>query len=95
MMTTVKARILSIDKFGVCSSKVIWAELKDENKNIVHRIKWGKTPIIDGISGIWCSRASSAFNKVWRKSKEGDEVLLYHSKDPDFSYFEPLEEEPS
>lgn len=86
-----KARIIKItkDDMKVCSSRVIWATLRDEMGK-EYRVAWADSPTIAGVTGFWQSRNSFSFKRAWENCKVGDEVWLYHAEDCNFNYFEPF-----
>lgn len=92
MMKKIKARIkeLTKDDMKICSSKVIWANLVDEQTGDKYHVAWAESPMVIGCTGTWRSRAKDVFDAVWQKCEVGDEVWLYHSGDENFTYFEPL-----
>lgn len=91
MLKKCKARIEKIakDDIKLCSSRCIWADLRDEN-DVLYHVKWAETPSVVGITGNWSSREPYAFENAWNKCNEGDVVWLYHSDDQNYNYFEPI-----
>ena len=84
------ARIIKIkkDDMTICSSRVIWADLEDNNGQKFH-VAWADTPSVIGVTGNWATRNKMAFSFAW-KCEEGDEVYLFHSDDQSHNYFEPM-----
>lgn len=84
------ARIQSITKsdMSFCSSRVISAKLVDEETGEVFDVSWASSPTIDGITGLWQSRAKDSFERAWTTCEEGDVVRLFHGKDQNSSYFD-------
>ena len=83
------ARITQIkkDDMTICSSRVIWADLEDNDGQIFH-VAWADTPYVIGVTGNWGARNKNSFSLAW-KCEEGDEVWLFHSDDQNHNYFEP------
>lgn len=84
----VKVRCIKYNDMTFCSSRVISAILVDENGEEYH-VEWASTPMISGPTVSVGSRNQDSFVRVWKKSKAGDTVRLYHAADQSFNYFEP------
>ena len=65
MLKKCKARIEKIakDDIKLCSSRCIWADLRDEN-DVLYHVKWAETPSVVGITGNWSSREPYAFENA-------------------------------
>lgn len=91
MMKKIKARIISIEKNQILGSKSIWAKLELEgNDSKVIEVRWGQTPTLFGITGVWRSKAIAHFSDVWEECENNDEVYLYHFADANFNFFHKI-----
>ena len=74
------------DDMRICSARVIFATLVDENGE-EYRVEWLSGLAVERPTGVWEYLETAEFVEAWRKAEVGMKVDLCHADGTDRKFF--------